>query len=203
MCRAQLHTIMISPCWAQRVGGEHWQRITTGLIWLLNTQLTDRKRSRTDILTTNLDTVQICSWPRFLLMKGTDNERPLSKLSPFAVNKAIIAVLGSDPFNIKKLRNGEILIEVDKEAQSSKRPLWVRGCRIGPTYPPACRKRRLIGGSLFAVGCNPCQWKRGSWLLSQFFVAALRRQYTALASISLSRKVKMAWLNQSAGSAKP
>ena len=33
---------------------------------------------------------------------------------------AIVAVLGYDPFNIKKLRNGEILIEVDKEAQSSK-----------------------------------------------------------------------------------
>ena len=44
----------------------------------------------------------------------------MSKLSPFAVNKAIVAVLGSDPFNIKKLRNGEILIEVDKEAQSSR-----------------------------------------------------------------------------------
>ena len=85
-----------------------------------HSQLTDRKRTRTDISTMNLDTAQICSWPRFLLMKGTDNERPLSKLSPFAVNKAIIAVLGSDPFNIKKLRNGEILIEVDKEAQSSK-----------------------------------------------------------------------------------
>ena len=25
VCRAQLHTIMISPCWARRVGGEHWQ----------------------------------------------------------------------------------------------------------------------------------------------------------------------------------
>ena len=58
--------------------------------------------------------------PRFLLVKGTDNERPLSKLSPFAVNKAIAAVLGSDPFNIKKLRNGDILIEADKETQSSK-----------------------------------------------------------------------------------
>ena len=23
VCRAQLHTIMISPCWARRVGGEH------------------------------------------------------------------------------------------------------------------------------------------------------------------------------------
>ena len=55
-----------------------------------------------------------------MLVKGTDNERPLSKLSPFAVNKAIVAVFGSDPFNIKKLRNGDILIEVDKETQSSK-----------------------------------------------------------------------------------
>ena len=25
VCRAQLQTIMMSPCWAQRVGGEHWQ----------------------------------------------------------------------------------------------------------------------------------------------------------------------------------
>ena len=55
-----------------------------------------------------------------MLIKGTDNERPLSKLSPFAVNKAIVAVLGSYPFNIRKLRNGDILLEVDKEAESSK-----------------------------------------------------------------------------------
>ena len=34
VCRAQLHTIMISPCWARRVGGEHWQRITTSILWL-------------------------------------------------------------------------------------------------------------------------------------------------------------------------
>ena len=85
-----------------------------------HSQLTDRKRNRTDTLTMNLDSSQIYSWPRFLLIKGTDNERPLSKLPSFAFNKAIVAVLGSDPFNIKKLWNGEILIEVDKETQSSK-----------------------------------------------------------------------------------
>ena len=74
-----------------------------------NTQMTDRKRIRTspDFMTTNLDSVQICTWLRFLLVKGTDNERPLSKLSSFAVNKAIVVVLGSDPLNMKKLRNGE------------------------------------------------------------------------------------------------
>ena len=60
------------------------------------------------------------SWPRFLLIKGTDDERPLCKLSPFAVNKAIVDVLSSDPFNMKKLRNGSILVEVDKETQSKK-----------------------------------------------------------------------------------
>ena len=30
VCRAQLHTIVISPCWARRVGGEHWQCKITG-----------------------------------------------------------------------------------------------------------------------------------------------------------------------------
>ena len=86
-----------------------------------NPLLMDRKRTRTSLdMTTNLDSPQICSWPRFLLVKGTDDERPLCRLSPFAVNKAIVAILGSDPFNIKKLRNGNILVEEDKEAQSNK-----------------------------------------------------------------------------------
>ena len=84
-----------------------------------NSLLMDRKRSRPD-MTTEFDSAQICSWPRFLLIKGTDDERPLFKLSPFAVNKASVAILGSDPFNIKKLRNGSILVEVDKETQSKK-----------------------------------------------------------------------------------
>ena len=83
--------------------------------------LMDRKRSRPD-MTTDFDSAQICSWSRFffLLIKGTDDEGTLFKLSPFAVNKAFVAILGSDPFNIKNLRNGSILVEVDKETQSKK-----------------------------------------------------------------------------------
>ena len=112
------HTIMITPCWAQRVGGEHWQKNNHfNIMATQNSQMTDRKRIRTlpKFMIMNSDSAQICSWPRFMLVKGTDNERPLSKLSPFAINKVIVAVLGSDPFYIKKLRNGDILIEVDKE----------------------------------------------------------------------------------------
>ena len=64
-----------------------------------NSQMTDRKRIRTspELMITNSDSAQICTWPRFLLVKGIDNERPLSKVSLFAVNKPIVGVLGSDP----------------------------------------------------------------------------------------------------------
>ena len=86
----------------------------------------------------NLHSSTICSWPCFLLIKGTDNERPLSKLSPFAVNKAIVAVLGSDPFNIRKLGNGDILVEVDKEAQSSKLLKTTKLHLTGKCYPHHC-----------------------------------------------------------------
>ena len=78
-------------------------------------------------VTMNSDSTQICTWPRFLPVKGTDNGRPLPKLSLFAVNKAIVAVLESDPFNIKKLSNGDILIEIDKETQTAM--TWPDGAK--------------------------------------------------------------------------
>ena len=35
------------------------------------------------------------SWPRFLIIEGTDKERPLQKLSPFVINKGIMGIAGS------------------------------------------------------------------------------------------------------------
>ena len=121
VCRAQLHTYYDIPLLGSKGG---WRALATKNIYYImaiqNSLLIDRKRSRPDIMTTDFDSAQFCLWPHFLLIKGTNEERPLYKLSPFAVNKAIVAVLGSDPFNIKKLRNGSILVEVDKETQSKK-----------------------------------------------------------------------------------
>ena len=64
---------------------------TKNIYYIMATQnslFIDRKRSRPDITTTDFDSAQICSWPTFLLIKGTNDERSLCKLSPFAVNKA-------------------------------------------------------------------------------------------------------------------
>ncbi|KAL3871852.1 hypothetical protein ACJMK2_039824 [Sinanodonta woodiana] len=52
-------------------------------------------------------------------------------------------------------------------------PLRVRGCRIGPTCFATCRKRRLSRGDLFAVGCDPCRRRKGSWQLSGGFSDAI------------------------------
>ena len=115
---------MISLYWARGVGGEHRQRITHILLWLPTTNSNlDRKRIRQNEITTTIngnDSAPICSWPRFLILKGSDPNKPLAKLSPFAVNKCIVAILGTDPYNIKKLRDGNILVELDKEKQSKK-----------------------------------------------------------------------------------
>ena len=74
----------------------------TNIMATQNLLLIDRKRTRPGIMNTN--SAQICSWPSFLLIKYTDDKRPLCKLSPFAVNKAFVAIFGSGPFNIKKVR---------------------------------------------------------------------------------------------------
>ena len=61
---------------------------------------------------------EVNTWPRFLLMEGTDPQHPLHKLSPFAIHKGIMGISG-EPVGVKKLRSGQILIEFDKQHYST------------------------------------------------------------------------------------
>ena len=63
----------------------------------------DRNRFRPDIITKDFASTEICLWPLFLLLKVTDDEMHLYKLSKFVI-------FACDPFNVQKLRNGNILI---------------------------------------------------------------------------------------------
>jgi hypothetical protein len=51
-------------------------------------------------------------------MESTDSSRPLSKLSPFALQKGIQGLAGVAK-NITRLRSGQILIEVDKKSHAN------------------------------------------------------------------------------------
>ena len=54
------------------------------------------------------------NWPRFLVVESSSDDLPLSKLSPFAVQKGFQAVAKS----IKRLMDGSFLVECGKRAQA-------------------------------------------------------------------------------------
>ncbi|KAJ8049377.1 RNA-directed DNA polymerase from mobile element jockey [Holothuria leucospilota] len=57
-------------------------------------------------------------WPRFLVVSSSGKDKTLAKLSPFAVNKGIEGVVGT-PKSIKRLRSGDLLVEVSRSTQAN------------------------------------------------------------------------------------
>ena len=57
------------------------------------------------------------SWPRFLVIESIDSDRPLSKLSPFVIEKAMKGISG-EVVSIKKLRSGSLIVEVLRAGQA-------------------------------------------------------------------------------------
>ena len=57
------------------------------------------------------------NWTRFLVMESSSDDLPLSKLSPFAVQKGFQAVAGTLK-SIKRLRDGSFLVECARKLQA-------------------------------------------------------------------------------------
>ena len=57
------------------------------------------------------------SWPRFLVVKSASEEAPLSKLSPFAMQKRFEAIAGTLK-STKRLRDGSFLVECHRRQQA-------------------------------------------------------------------------------------
>ncbi|XP_041350995.1 uncharacterized protein LOC121369978 [Gigantopelta aegis] len=56
------------------------------------------------------------NWPRFLVISSTD-DRALKKLSPFAIQKGLVGLVG-EPKNVTKIKNGSLLVECSTEKHS-------------------------------------------------------------------------------------
>ena len=62
------------------------------------------KRTRHDLSDTDSDNdIQPDIWPHFLLIKGTDDANSIANMSPFAVQKGIKGIVGTDIVNFKRL----------------------------------------------------------------------------------------------------
>ena len=54
--------------------------------------------------------------PRFLVVKSQEEKRTMADLSPFVIEKCIQSIVGH-PKTIKKLKSGDLLLEVDRKQQ--------------------------------------------------------------------------------------
>ena len=59
------------------------------------------------------------NWPKFIVVKSASEERPLSKLSPFAVQKGFQAIAGTLK-STKRLRDGSFPVECSRKGQTAK-----------------------------------------------------------------------------------
>ena len=78
------------------------------------------KRTRNDDLDSDSDSelyVTSDMWPRFIVMSSASEEKPLSKLSPFAVQRGFQAIDGTLK-STKRLRDGSFLVECSRRAQA-------------------------------------------------------------------------------------
>ena len=73
----------------------------------------NKKRTRDQLDADSETTSPTSPFPRFLLIESTIPEQPLSKLSPFVIQKVLLSVAGS-PKSVKKLSSGTLLVEVEK-----------------------------------------------------------------------------------------
>ena len=95
------------------------------------------------------------SWPSWLIIEGTDPEKPLSGLSPFGIAKGIKGLSG-EAKSIKRLRNGCLLVEsatklhsqmLQKSVTLIDRPIKVTPHRTLNTSKGVIRCRDLRGVS--------------------------------------------------------
>ena len=59
-------------------------------------------------------------WPHFLVVEGPDAEKPLSKISVFLLSKWYKGLASEPkPNDIKRLRSGQVLLEVHKSVHAT------------------------------------------------------------------------------------
>ena len=60
---------------------------------------------------------QPSNFPHFIVIESVDENKPITKVSPFAIEKQLSGILGT-PKSVKNLKNGTILVECNTRQQS-------------------------------------------------------------------------------------
>lgn len=91
-------------------------------------------------------------WPRYLLVKAASAEKPLSKLSPFAVEKAFKGISSNGFSSIKHLRDGSFLVQCKTE--NASRQLRLRNNTQFVDRPILVESHRSLNSSKGVIRCQ-------------------------------------------------
>ena len=83
-------------------------------------------------------------WPRFLMITGTDPEKHLGSCHAVIIDKSISGMIGSDKFDITRMKNGNLLVKVEAErhARSLLNLTVISGS--GKSYPIKVEPHRSL-----------------------------------------------------------
>ena len=98
----------MSPGWAPR-----WAGTVDDEFLITQYGSTNKKRSREQVDSDSDNGQSTSSFPRFLIIESSKPDQPLTKLSPFVIEKILVSLAGS-PKSVKKLNSGSLLVEVEK-----------------------------------------------------------------------------------------
>ena len=96
-------------------------RRTVGTPWWVRSKdvefFTPNMENKTTNSTLKTNSNTNAHYDRWCVVQSVDDDRPLSKLSPFAIDKATKCAVGTVK-TIRRLRKGDLLIEIASAAQS-------------------------------------------------------------------------------------
>ncbi|XP_077527730.1 uncharacterized protein LOC144139166 [Haemaphysalis longicornis] len=108
-----------SPCWAPWwVAGTMAEQFFQFMASFFRPSDPSRKRGGTDA-TAQFFTKNVANFPRFHVIHSSDEEKTARLVSPFLVAKTLTATIG-EGYKIKKLANGDLLLEVLYKHQLDK-----------------------------------------------------------------------------------
>jgi len=84
------------------------------------------------------------------MMQSADSEKSFARLSPFAIQKGILGVTGAEPKTIKRLRSGDLLIEVAKKAHSNS----LQNTKTIANTPITVTPHRTLNSSKGVIRCH-------------------------------------------------
>jgi hypothetical protein len=93
-------------------------------------------------------------WPKFLLVSGTDDSLPLRSINAVVIAKSISGQIGSDDFEVTRLRSGDLLVKVSTEAHSRSLFFLSAIHFHGIAYPVTVHPHQSLNSSKGVARCQ-------------------------------------------------